>query len=182
MAHELTTSYLRDSLSLFRYYKNLAERAMEQVTDEQLFAALDGEMNCIAIIVKHLAGNMRSRWMDFLVSDGEKPDGKRDTEFENPPATRAAVMKMWDDGWNCVFTALEPLSDADIGRTVMVRGESHSVMQAISRQLAHYSYHCGQIVFLAKHLQARQWKALTVPRGKSEEFNQRVAAKEISQR
>jgi hypothetical protein len=182
MAHELTTSYLRDSLSLFRYYKKLAERAMEQVTDEQLFAALDGEMNCIAIIVKHLAGNMRSRWVDFLNSDGEKPDRKRDTEFENPPATRAAVMTMWEEGWSCVFAALEPLSDEDVERTVEIRGEPHSVMQAIHRQIAHYAYHCGQIVFLAKHLQAAQWKALTVPRGKSEEVNQRVVAKEISQR
>lgn len=182
MAHELTTSYLRDSLSLFRYYKELTERAMEQVSDEQLVAVLDGEMNSIAIVVKHLVGNMRSRWMDFLVSDGEKPDRKRDTEFEEPPTTRAALIKLWDEGWNYVFSALEPLSDADMDRTVVIRGEPHSVMQAINRQIAHYAYHCGQIVFLAKHLQARQWKALTVPRGKSEEFNQRVASKEISQR
>jgi len=182
MAHEFSTSYLRDSLSLFRYYKKLTERAMEQVTDEQLFAVLDGEMNCIAIIVKHLVGNMRSRWTDFLVSDGEKPDRKRDTEFEAPPATRAELMKMWEQGWDYVFNALEPLSDADIERTVPIRGEAHSVMQAINRQIAHYAYHCGQIVFLAKHLQAKQWKALTVPRGKSEDFNRRVAAKEISQR
>ena len=118
MAHELTTSYLRDSLSLLRYYKKLAERAMEQVTDEQLTAALDGEMNCIAIIVKHLVGNMRSRWTDFLTSDGEKSDRKRDTEFENPPATRAALMALWEEGWNRVFAALEPLSDADVERTV----------------------------------------------------------------
>jgi hypothetical protein len=182
MAHEFSTSYLRDSLSLFRYYKKLTERAMEQVTDEQLFAVLDGEMNCIAIIVKHLVGNMRSRWTDFLVSDGEKPDRKRDTEFENPPATRAELMKMWAQGWDYVFNALEPLSDADIERTVPIRGEPHSVMQAINRQIAHYAYHCGQIVFLAKHLRAGQWKALTVPRGKSEDFNERVARKEVSQR
>jgi hypothetical protein len=182
MAHELTTSYLRDSLTVFHYYKKLAERATEQVTDEQLFAVLDGEMNSIAIIVKHLVGNMRSRWTDFLISDGEKPDRKRDTEFENPPATRAELMRLWDEGWNYVFTALEPMSDADLGRRVEIRGEPHSVMQAINRQIAHYAYHCGQIVFLAKHLQAKQWKPLTVPRGKSEEFNQRVAAKEISQR
>jgi hypothetical protein len=182
MAHEFSTSYLRDSLSLFRYYKKLTERAMEQVTDEQLFAVLDGEMNCIAIIVKHLVGNMRSRWTDFLVSDGEKPDRKRDTEFEDPPATRAELMKMWEQGWDYVFNALEPLSDADIERTVPIRGEPHSVMQAINRQIAHYAYHCGQIVFLAKHLRASQWKPLTVPRGKSEDFNQRVVRKEVSQR
>lgn len=182
MAHELTTSYLRDSLTLFRYYKKLTERAMEQVTDQQLFAVLDGEMNSVAVIVKHLAGNMRSRWRDFLTSDGEKLDRKRDTEFEDPPAGRAALMKHWEEGWEFVFTALEPLSDEDINRTVLIRGEPHSVMQAINRQIAHYSYHCGQIVFLAKHLQASQWMPLTVPRGKSEEFNQRVASKEISQR
>ncbi|MGH9537710.1 MAG: DUF1572 family protein [Terriglobales bacterium] len=182
MAHELTTSYLRDSLSLFRYYKKLAERAMEQATDEQLVAALDAEMNSIAIIVKHMVGNMRSRWTDFLTSDGEKSDRKRDTEFENPPTTRAALMKLWEEGWDLVFAALEPLSDVELDRTVVIRGEPHSVMQAINRQIAHYSYHCGQIVFLAKHLQARHWTALTVPRGKSEEFNQRVAAKEVSQR
>ena len=182
MAHEFSTSYLRDSLSLFQYYKKLAERAMEKVADDQLVAAQDGEMNSIAIIVMHLAGNMRSRWINFLTSDGEKVDRKRDTEFEDPPATRAALMKVWEEGWNCVFTALDPLSDADLDRTVFIRGEPHSVMQAINRQIAHYAYHCGQIVFLAKHLQAARWKALTVPRGKSEEFNQRVVAKEISQR
>jgi hypothetical protein len=182
MAHELTTSYLRDSLALFHHYKKLAERAMEQVTDEQLVTVLDSEMNSIAIIVKHLVGNMRSRWTDFLISDGEKPDRKRDTEFENPPATRTALMIFWEEGWNCVFTALEPLSDADLDRTVAIRGEPHSVMQAINRQIAHYAYHCGQIVFLAKQLQHEKWKSLTVPRGKSEEFNQRVATKELSQR
>jgi Protein of unknown function (DUF1572) len=182
MAHEFSTSYLQDSLSVFRYYKKLAERAMEQVKDEQLFTVLDGESNCIGIIVKHMVGNMRSRWTDFLVSDGEKPDRKRDTEFEDPPATRAALMKVWEQGWDYVFNALEPLSDADMERRVEIRGEPHSVMQAINRQIAHYAYHCGQIVFLAKHLQASQWKSLTVPRGKSEDFNQRVAAKETSQR
>jgi uncharacterized damage-inducible protein DinB len=182
MAHEFTTSYLQDSLGLFRYYKKLAERAMDQVTDEQMIASLDAEMNSIAIIVKHLAGNMRSRWTDFLNSDGEKPDRKRDTEFENAPATRAGLMKLWEEGWNHVFAALGPLTDEDLDRTVVIRGEPHSVTQAINRQIAHYAYHCGQIVFLAKHLQATQWKSLTVPRGKSEEFNQRVATKEISQR
>jgi hypothetical protein len=182
MAHELTTSYLRDSLSLFHYYKKLAERAMEQLPDEQLFTALDQEMNSVAIIVKHLVGNMRSRWTDFLTSDGEKPDRKRDTEFENPVRTRAALIKTWDEGWGYVFAALEPLSDADVDRTVMIRGEAHSVMQAINRQIAHYAYHCGQIVFLAKHLRAKQWQSLTVPRGRSEEFNQKVVAKGVSQR
>ena len=182
MTLELTTSYLKDSLTLFRYYKKLAERAMEQVSDEQLSAVLDSEMNSIAIIVKHMAGNMRSRWTDFLISDGEKADRNRDSEFEKPAPSRADLMNLWENGWNCVFTALEPLSDSDMDRTVTIRGEAHSVMQAVNRQIAHYAYHCGQIVFLAKHLQAKQWKSLSVPRGKSEVFNQKVAARESSQR
>jgi hypothetical protein len=162
---------LRDALDIFRQYKRLAERGIEQVTDEQLFAVLDGEMNSIAVMVKHLAGNMRSRWTDFLISDGEKLDRKRDTEFENPPSTRTELMTLWEEGWNRVFTALEPLSEMDLVRTVAIRGEPHSVMQAINRQIAHYAYHCGQIVFLAKHLQHEEWKSLSVPRGKSEQFN-----------
>ena len=182
MALKFTTSYLEDSLTLFRYYKKLAERAMEQATDEQLFEVLDGEANSIAIIVKHMYGNMRSRWMDFLTTDGEKPDRNRDGEFQDPPATREALMNLWEQGWNYLFTALEPLSDPDMDRTVTIRGEPHSVMQAINRQIGHYSYHCGQIVLLAKHFQHANWKSLTVPRGKSADFNQRVGAGEASQR
>jgi hypothetical protein len=182
MALESTTSYLTDTVEVFRHYKKLAERAMAQLPDRQLFMVIDAESNSIAIIVKHLAGNMRSRWTDFLTSDGEKPDRNRDTEFEEPPATREAMMAMWEEGWVCLFAALEPLTDADLGRTVMIRGEAHSVMQAINRQVAHYSYHCGQIVLLAKHLCHEKWTALTVPRGKSAEFNAKVLAGEASQR
>jgi hypothetical protein len=182
MAHKFTTSYLEDSLSLFRQYKKMAEGAMAQVTDEQLFAALDPEMNSIAIIVKHMAGNMRSRWTDFLTSDGEKPDRNRDSEFVEAPATREALMKMWEDGWDRVFSAITPLTDADLGRTITIRGEPHSVMQAVNRQIAHYSLHTGQIIFLAKHLQSAKWKSLTVPRNKSADFNRRVLAGEASQR
>ncbi|MDR3774200.1 MAG: DUF1572 family protein [Terracidiphilus sp.] len=182
MALELTTSHLKDSQEVFRYYKNLAERAMAQLTDEQLVAVLDKESNSIAVIVKHMAGNMRSRFTDFLTSDGEKPDRRRDEEFVDPPASREALTAAWEEGWACVFAALEPLGDADLARTVTIRGEAHSAMQAINRQLAHYSYHCGQIVLLAKHMNHRAWKPLTVPRGKSEEFNRRVQAGEASQR
>jgi uncharacterized damage-inducible protein DinB len=182
MAHQFSTSYIEDSLSLFRYYKKLGEGAIEQVSDEQLFATLDPEMNSIAIIVKHMTGNMRSRWTDFLTSDGEKPNRNRDTEFEEPPSTRAELLKTWNDGWDRVFSALEPLSDSDLGRTVSIRGEPHSVMQAINRQIAHYSYHVGQIVFLAKHLNASGWKSLSVPRNRSAEFNKKVLAGEASQR
>jgi len=173
---------MEDSISLFRYCKKQGEGAMEQVPDEQLFAALDEEMNSIAIIVKHMAGNMRSRWADFLTSDGEKPDRNRDSEFVAPPATRDDLLRLWNEGWDWVFHALEPLSDSDLERTVMIRGEPHSVMQAINRQIAHYSYHIGQIVFLAKHFKGADWKSLTVPRNKSAEFNRKVLAGEASQR
>jgi|ERR1700690_448935 hypothetical protein len=185
MAHQFTTSYLADSLSMFRHYKRLGERAIEQCPDEGLFAALDGESNSIAVIVKHMVGNMRSRWTDFLTTDGEKPDRNRDTEFEEPPANRAELMALWEWGWKIVFNALEPLTDADLTRTVTIRTEPHSVMQAINRQIAHYSYHVGQIVFLAKHFAAEKtgsWNSLSVPRRKSGEFNADVAAGRKSQR
>lgn len=182
MALQFTTSYLEDSLTLFRYYKGLGERAIEQITDQQLATTLDPEMNSIALIVKHMAGNMRSRWTDFLSSDGEKPDRNRDSEFEDPPSTRDEVMKLWNEGWQRVFAALELLSDADMTRVVTIRGERHSVMQAINRQLAHYAYHVGQIVLLAKHFQHEHWRSLSVPRRQSAEFNRKVAAGEASQR
>lgn len=157
---------------------------MAQCPDEALFVTLDVESNSIAIIVKHLAGNMRSRWMDFLTTDGEKPDRNRDTEFETPPATRAELMEMWERGWNYVFDALEPLTEADLTRTVTIRTEPHSVMQAINRQVAHYAHHVGQILFLAKHLtfaKTGKWESLSVPRGKSADMNAKVAAGKFSQ-
>lgn len=185
MPHQFTTSYLRDSLALFRYYKKLGERAMAQCPDEGLFTTLDPESNSIATIVKHIAGNMRSRWMDFLTTDGEKPDRNRDSEFESPPRSRAEMMALWESGWNHVFTALEPLTDADLTRTVTIRTEPHSVMQAINRQMAHYSHHIGQILFVAKHFAAAKtgkWDSLSVPRGKSQAFTADVAAGRKSQR
>jgi hypothetical protein len=182
MAHQFSTSYIEDSIALFRFNKKIAEGAIYQVSDEQLFAVLDEEMNSIAIIAKHMAGNMRSRWTEFLTSDGEKSNRNRDSEFVAPPATREDLMRIWNDGWDRVFHALEPLTNADLERTVTIRGEPHSVMQAINRQIAHYSYHCGQIVFLAKHFKASDWKSLSVPRNKSADFNRRVLAGEASQR
>src|SRR6202047_3777447 len=151
MAHQPTTSYLKDSTDVFRYYKNLAERAMAQCPDDGLFETLDAESNSIAIIVKHMAGNMRSRWRDFLTTDGEKPDRHRETEFEEPPKTRTEMMAVWEAGWKHVFEALEPMTKADWGRTVTIRTEPLSVMQAINRQIAHYAHHVGQILFAAKH-------------------------------
>ena len=182
MPHQFSTSYVQDSVSLFRYYKQLAERAMEQVPDEQLFQALDVEMNSVAIVAKHMAGNMRSRWTDFLTTDGEKPDRNRDSEFVEPAGTRAELMGIWNRSWDYVFAAVEPLSDSDLDRTVMIRGEPHSVMQAINRQIAHYAYHVGQIVFLAKHFKASEWKSLTIPKNKSVDFNNKVLSGEASQR
>jgi hypothetical protein len=182
MAHRLTTSYLEDSLALFRYYQKLADRAMEQITDQELFTTLDPESNSIAVIVKHLSGNMRSRWTDFLTTDGEKPDRDRDGEFVDPPASREALLEAWEDGWRRVFEALEPLVEADLARTITIRGEAHSVMQAINRQMAHYAMHVGQIVMLAKHFAGSRWQSLSVPRNRSAEFNRRVTAGELSQR
>jgi uncharacterized protein DUF1572 len=184
MALEFTTSYAKDSLDVFKHYKRLAERSLEQAPDEALNATVDGESNSIAVIVKHMAGNMRSRWTDFLTSDGEKPDRNRDTEFDAPPQSRAEIMALWEAGWKYVFDALTPLTEADMGRTVMIRNEAHSVMQAINRQIAHYSYHVGQIVFLAKHFAANGpgWKAVTIPRNKSADFTARVESGKASQR
>jgi hypothetical protein len=185
MAHQLTTSYVKDSIDLFRYYKLLGERAMEQCPDEGLFAKLDPESNSISIIVKHMSGNMRSRWRNFLTTDGEKPDRNRDSEFEDAPKNRAELMALWGAGWKYVFDALEPLTDADLTRTVTIRSEPHSVMQAINRQMAHYSHHIGQILFAAKHFttaKTGKWKSLSVPRGESAQFAADVAAGKKSQR
>jgi len=169
-------------MELFRYYKKLGERAMAQCPEEALFTTLDTESNSIAIIVKHMAGNMRSRWTDFLTTDGEKPDRNRDTEFEEPPRTRTELMELWERGWKLLFGALEPLSDADQTRTITIRTEPHSVTQAINRQVAHYSYHVGQIVYLARHFAGKKWQTLTIPKKKSAEFNKKVASGKLSQR
>ena len=182
MALERTDSYLKDSIEVFHYYKKLAERAMEQCGDAQLFKSLDAESNSIAIVVKHMAGNMRSRWRDFLTTDGEKPDRNRDSEFEAPANSRTELMDQWNAGWKWLFDALEPLTDADLTKTVYIRGEAHSMMQAINRQIAHYSYHVGQIVFLAKHMSSDSWKSLTGPRKGSAAFNTDVSSGKKSQR
>ena len=155
---------------------------MAQATDEQLFLSPDPESNSIAIIVKHMAGNMRSRWTDFLETDGEKPGRDRDSEFVDAPPSREALMSIWEDGWHCVFSALEPLNDTDLGRVITIRGEPHSVMQAVNRQIAHYASHVGQIIFLAKHFQRENWKSLSIPRNRSADFTRRVSEGKASQR
>jgi hypothetical protein len=163
--------YLDEARRQLRGHKRMGEGAMSQLTDQDFFVTLDPEANSIAILVRHIAGNMRSRFTDFLTSDGEKPNRFRDREFELSPATtRAEVMTWWEEGWTCVFNAIDPLKPEDVIRTVTIRSEPHTVLQAINRQIAHYAQHIGQIVFLAKHLRSSQWKTLGIPRGKSEEY------------
>lgn len=174
--NDTATHYLEEARRQLRGHKRMGEAAMTQLRDEDFFSTLDPEANSIAILVKHLAGNMRSRFTDFLTSDGEKPDRLRDIEFEvTPSTTRADVMKWWEEGWSIVFAAVDPLIADDVMRTVTIRGEPHTVLQAINRQIAHYAQHIGQIVLLAKHLRSSNWKTLSIPRGKSEEFKQHKA-------
>ena len=171
MAYEVSKHYLEEVRRQMREHKRMGEGAIAQLRDEELFVMLDPEANSVAVLVKHLAGNMRSRFTDFLTSDGEKPDRFRDQEFELTPATtRTDVLKWWEAGWACVFAAIDPLKPQDVMRMVTIRGEPHTVLQAINRQIAHYAQHIGQIVFLAKHLRSSEWKTLSVPRGKSEEY------------
>jgi hypothetical protein len=164
-------NYRSDALESFRSYKKLAERAIEQVSDEEFFALLDPEANSIAVVVKHIAGNLVSRWSDFLTTDGEKPTRDRDTEFEIIADTRESLMEFWERGWTTLFDSIEPLTLEDFSRTVTIRGQEHSIVEAINRQLTHYAYHVGQIVLLAKHFKSAEWKTLSVPKNKSAEFN-----------
>lgn len=171
MLSDIAQHYLEEARRQFRGHKRLAEGAMAQLEDRDFFVMLDAEANSVAVVIKHMAGNMRSRFTDFLTSDGEKPNRFRDQEFEpSADATRADVMKVWEEGWAFVFAALDTLKAEDVMSTVTIRGESHTVLQALNRQIAHYAYHTGQIVFLAKHLRSKEWKSLSIPRGKSEEF------------
>jgi Protein of unknown function (DUF1572) len=175
MSTDPAAHYLEEARRQLRGHKRMGEGAMSQLRDEDFFVTLDAEANSIAILVKHLAGNMRSRFTDFLTSDGEKPNRFRDREFEiGPSTTRTAVMTWWDEGWTCVFAAIDPLQPEDVMRTVTIRSEPHTVLQAINRQIAHYAQHIGQIVFLAKHFRSSEWKTLSIARGKSEEFKKVV--------
>jgi Protein of unknown function (DUF1572) len=161
MANAFTTSYIEDATERLRYYKRRAELAMDQVPTAALFMVPDSRSNSIAILVKHLSGNMRSRWTDFLTTDGEKPSRNYSAEFNNPPQTRDEVMASWESGWECAFATLSTLTDTHLTWVVNIRAESHSVMQAINRQMTHISYHVGQIVYLAKHFAGENWRSLT---------------------
>jgi hypothetical protein len=168
---EIGAEYLADVLRNFRSYKKLAEEALAQVTDEEIFRLIDPEANSIAMLIKHMAGNMRSRWTDFLTTDGEKPNRHRDQEFEIAPGTtRAEVMRWWEEGWECVFNAITPLQPEDLVRKVQIAGREHSVLQAMTRQLLHYAGHVNQMVLLAKHFRGAEWKSLSIPKGMSESF------------
>ncbi|MBX7055747.1 MAG: DUF1572 domain-containing protein, partial [Pyrinomonadaceae bacterium] len=180
--NEIIINYHADAVRSFRNYKKLAERAIEQVTDEEFFFLIDPEANSIAVIVKHIAGNLRSRWTDFLTTDGEKPDRDRDTEFELIEDTRESLMLMWEEGWQTLFDNFEPLTTDDYSRTVTIRGEPHTVVEAINRQLTHYAYHVGQITLLAKHFRSAEWTSLSVPRNRSAQFNEFLAAQQASGR
>jgi hypothetical protein len=170
--------YLADALQTFRDQKKLAERAFEQTSDEDFLATLDTESNSIAVIIKHMAGNMLSRWTDFLITDGEKPERNRDIEFVMlPGTTKDDMIAYWDRGWKSVFDAVEPLQPEDLMRTIRIRGQDHTVVQAINRQIAHYGYHVGQIVYLAKHFKSSEWQSLSVPRNRSAEFNAHLEQK-----
>jgi hypothetical protein len=166
--------YLADALSSFRAYKKLADKAIAQTTDEELFVKLDEEANSIAIVMKHIAGNMISRWTDFLTTDGEKPDRNRDMEFVIENSSKDDLLAYWERGWKCVFDAIEPLAPEDFSKSVTIRGQEHTIVQAINRQLMHYAYHIGQIVFLAKHFRSTEWQSLSIPRNRSAEFNKYV--------
>lgn len=170
-ADTLAEHYLEDAVEAFRGLKRLADKAIEQINDEEFFRAIDPESNSIALIMKHMYGNMRSRWTDFLTTDGEKPDRRRDSEFIVEGEDRRAVLERWEAGWRIVFDALAPLKGEDLMREITIRREPHTVVKAINRQISHYGQHVGQIVFLAKHLKSSDWKTLSIARGQSEAFN-----------
>ena len=177
-AEAIVQNYLDDALSSFRAYKKLTDKAIAQLKDEEFFVTLDEEGNSVAVVMKHMVGNMLSRWTDFLTSDGEKPDRNRDMEFLIEPHTsKDDVLAYWERGWKSVFDALESLRPEDFEKKITIRGEEHTIVQAINRQLTHYAYHIGQIVFLAKHFRSAEWKSLSIPRNRSSDFNAYLANK-----
>jgi hypothetical protein len=168
---ETSVAYLESTKKQFLYYKMLGEKAMEQLEPEQLFVRVNVDTNSIATIVKHLSGNMLSRWKDFLTSDGEKEWRNRDAEFENDLESKEAVLNAWNKGWDCLFEALNGLQPEQLSQIIYIRNEGHTVVEAINRQLAHYPYHVGQIVFYAKQLKNSDWESLSIPKNKSNSYN-----------
>ena len=178
MSEKILRNFLDETISTFRSYKKLAENAMEQLSDEEFFQTIDAESNSIAVIAKHVGGNLRSRWTDFLTTDGEKPDRNRDAEFAEENNSRENVLEIWENGWSAVISSLESLKVVDLDKIVTIRGEAFTVVRAINRSLSHTAYHVGQIVFLAKHLRSEKWKSLSIPKNKSAQFNEYLNGKE----
>lgn len=174
----MQNGYLLSSKKLFAYYKKLGDDAMAQIVDEKLFFQPNEDSNSIAIIVQHLAGNMLSRWTDFMTTDGEKEWRNRDVEFETTITKKDELIAFWNKGWQCLFDALDPLIENDLDTIIYIRNEGHTVLEAINRQLAHYPYHVGQLVFLAKMLTDNEWKSLSIPKNKSQQYNQEKFSKE----
>jgi hypothetical protein len=172
MSNEAARLFLDEAVKTFRSNKALADKALAQLKDDEFLLTIDEEANSVGVIIKHLAGNMLSRWTDFLTTDGEKPDRHRDMEFVlTPETTREELLARWEEGWQCVFDAVESLQPEDVEKIVLIRGEEHTVIKAVIRQLSHYAQHIGQIVFLAKHFRSAEWKTLSIPRNRSVEFN-----------
>jgi hypothetical protein len=180
MMENIVRNFHSDAVQSFRNYKKLAERAMDQVSDEEFFATIDDEANSIAVVVKHIAGNLVSRWSDFLTTDGEKPTRDRDAEFEIREDSRAALMEYWEMGWKTLFDNIEPLTVEDFSKTVTIREQVHTIVEALNRQLTHYAYHIGQIVLLAKHFKSADWTSLSIPKNRSADFNQFLAEKKAA--
>lgn len=175
---DVALSYLSSTKKQFAYYKLVCEKAIDQLEDEQLFISANEDTNNIATIIKHIAGNMLSRWTDFLITDGEKEWRNRDTEFANDLKTKEEVFEIWNSGWNCLFATLDSLQAENLSRIIYIRNEGHTVVEAINRQLAHYPYHVGQIVFYSKLLKQSNWNSLTIPRNKSLNYNNTMFAEE----
>jgi hypothetical protein len=180
MMEQIISNFHSDAVQSFRNYKKMAERAMDQVSDEEFFAAIDDEANSIAVLSKHLAGNLISRWTDFLTTDGEKPTRDRDGEFEIKENSREDLMEFWEKGWKTLFDNIEPLTVEDFSKTVTIRGQAHTIVEAFNRQLSHYAYHIGQIVLLAKHFRSSEWRTLSIPKNRSAEFSKFLSEQKIA--
>ena len=170
----MSIHYLESAKRQFRKYKDAGEKAMAQIEDKELTWQANEESNSVAMIVKHLWGNMLSRWTDFLTTDGEKPWRERDAEFEKEDITREQMMKQWEAGWQCLFTALNSITDFDLDKIIFIRDEGHTVLEAVNRQIAHYSYHVGQIVYISKLRTNKEWVSMSIPRNKSNDFNEKL--------
>ncbi|MGZ0017326.1 DUF1572 family protein [Yeosuana sp. AK3] len=176
----MNCEYLDSAIKQFKYYKSLGDKTLEQLNVDEMLWQSDETTNSMAVIVKHLVGNMLSRWTHFLIEDGEKPWRNRDDEFVNSFQTKEDIIAVWENGWYCLFEALKPLSENDLNRIIYIRNEGHTVTEAINRQLSHYAYHVGQMVFLGKLIKAKDWQSLSIPKGDSSKFNQEKFSKEKS--